>query len=557
MSRHACFVWLDDHPGSYPVVLGLVLAAAAGLALHSWLRPRPTDGPRPDWRWGLVLLLVLLAGRWPGLLLPRELNPDESHVFAGTHALAHDPVFWRAIDGATSGPLNFFALMPAGWVFGWDSFPGIRLTALLLLAGCLTLVHQCLALVYPPRAVRLATLSAAAFEAVTNSVDLLHYSTELLSLLWLAGAGYAAGRRWLRAGGPGWSGLGGLLLGAVPMSKLQAAPLALASGAVWLWAEWRARGPGGGRHLVYLVVGAVLPLVLFVVPVLIAGHWDNFITSYFLFNFSYTATGTDSLLQLLRDVSAKSIEQDSLLGFWLPATLIWCALAFRVRPLPDRAARVTTWLAFGATVVAILCVLRAGRPFLHYWQLVVPPVTLLLGALLGNLAAAPVTRRWSDRSLIALCALVLLAGPYWHRVRNPNRLVGAFTYFERHPRNTVSARVLAHARPGETLAVWGWANYLYVETGLRQATQDAQIERAITPGPLQAFFRDRFLADLMVTRPALFVDAVGPCSLYFQSPALKHDRNYPELGAVIRTDYVLVDEVDGAQIYRRRDLPGR
>jgi hypothetical protein len=35
---------------------------------------------------------------------------------------------------------------------------------------------------------------------------------------------------------------------------------------------------------------------------------------------------------------------------------------------------------------------------------------------------------------------------------------------------------------------------------------------------------------------------------------MRHDLNYPGLAAYVRDNYHLVDEIDGARIYRRRDL---
>lgn len=544
--------WLDDHPQCYIWLVAAVIAAGAALAIRSWLQAKPGDRPQPDWKWGLVLLAILLAGRWPSMMIPRELNPDESQLFASAHALTHDPVFWRSVDGHTAGPLDFFALVPAGWLGGWDSYAGVRVTALLLLAVSLTLIHQTLALVYPPRTVRFATFSAAVLEALTNSVDLLHYSTELIPVLWLSFAAYAAVRRWHAGGGPGWSGLGGLLLGAVPLSKLQPAPIALFAGLAWLWAEWRARGPERSRHLVYLLTGAVLPAFFFIMPVVIAGQWDNFIIPYVLINLGYVAAGDSGLSSLLDNTLLKSQQEDSLLHYWLPAMLLWCVLAFRLRLPADRAARMLSLVALAGTFLSVACVLRAGRPFLHYWQLVVPALTLLLGALLGNLAANGLSApaRW----LMAACALALPAALGGYRLQKPNFFMGAFTYFETHPRNPVSNRILAHAAPGDTIATWGWSNYIYVETGLRQVTRDVHVAYLLIAGPYRDFYRDRYLADMLVLRPAIFVDSVGPCSIHFQAPHLKHDANFPELGALVRAYYVLVDEVDGAQIYRRRDL---
>lgn len=540
--------WLDDHPLCYPWFVGAILAGALALALRAWFRPAETPAPQSDWTWGLVLLAVLAAGRWPSMLIPAQLNPDESQFLAGAHTLAHDPVFWRSVDGTTSGPLNFLVLWPAGWLAGWDSYLGARLTALGLLAAAFTLLHQSLAIACRSHAMRLATLAAVTGLTLTNSVDLLHYSSELLSVAWLGVAAYAATRRWVAAGGPGWCALGGLALGAIPMSKLQPVPLALVAGLAWVVAEIISFRTNRSRHLVYLLAGAILPSALFIGQVILAGEWANFTTSYFLANLKYTA-GQGFIGHQHETWLTKSQQEDSLLHLWLPGMLLWCVLA--LRPISDRTTRFVTIGAAVALGVSVFCVLSPGRPFLHYWQLALPALTLLLGALLANLRTRPAR---AERWLAAVCALVLIGGLWSHRLAKPNFFMGAFTYFEAHPRQPVSARVLAQAQPGEALAVWGWATQLYVETGLRQATRNADCAQVIAPGGLQEFFRYRYLADLMVNRPATFVDAVGPASIYFQSPALKHDRNFPELGAVIRHDYVLVDEIDGTQIYRRRDL---
>jgi hypothetical protein len=346
------------------------------------------------------------------------------------------------------------------------------------------------------------------------------------------------------------------MLGAVPLSKLQFTPLALAAGFGWLWAEWRAPGPDQTPHRVYLLGGAVLPAVLLLTPVLISGQWHHFVLSYLGANLSYAATGYSSFGQLWQDLWAKSLEEDSLLHLWIPGTLLWCGLALGVRAAPDRTGRGFAWLALGATLISLFCVFRAGRPFLHYWQIVVPALTLLLGSLLGN-TGAPGGPAKTGRFLVLGGALALFAVLGGHRLLQPNFFVGSLAYFQANPRSALADRVLRHAQPGEAIAIWGSTNYVYVETGLRQATHDSAFERSILPGTYQAYFRDRFLADLMVTRPAFFLDSSGPSTLIFQDPRLAHDRNYPELAAVIRADYVQVDEISGARLYRRRDLPAR
>ena len=104
------FEWLDAHPGSF---WGVALPATGLFCAYVFRAARRPAGngltAALDF---LVLFCFLLAWRWPFLLSAEEYNPDESQFIAGAITLAQDPVFFRSVDGTTSGPLNFYALLP-------------------------------------------------------------------------------------------------------------------------------------------------------------------------------------------------------------------------------------------------------------------------------------------------------------------------------------------------------------------------------------------------------------------------------------------------------------
>ena len=110
------FNWLDHHPDSYwlaAIASLLLLAAWIVSALRADASPAPRKPESRFWA-ALVLLIPVLAWRWPFLLSATEYNPDESQIIAGVITLTKDPVFWRSVDGTSSGPLNFYALLPDG-----------------------------------------------------------------------------------------------------------------------------------------------------------------------------------------------------------------------------------------------------------------------------------------------------------------------------------------------------------------------------------------------------------------------------------------------------------
>ena len=554
MNCDALLAWLDQDQAFYFLLVGGLIVVALVLAILPLLRDHAGEKREHDWGWGALVLAILAAGRWPSIFFPREINPDEGQLLAGAHALLHDPVFWRSVDGGTAGPLDFFALWPAGAVFGWQTYFTARITALLLVAITLIMAHQCIALIWGRKVARVAGLAAVCLEALTNTVDLLHYSTELMSMALLTAAAYAAIRRWVYQGGLIWYVLGGLLLGAVPLAKLQAMPLAAGMGLGWLLAEVFSKEPNATHRILCLLAGAFLPVTLFAGQITITGEWENVIIPYFYANVEYTKQGVTSPLLLLGTMLDFSIRQDSLLHLWLPGSIVWLVLMLRLRHFADQAARVFTLASFAAFLLALICVYYPGNPALHYWQIAVAPCAFLLGAMTGNLlSTSPQSSRKRDRWLVAVCAFSLVGTLLVHRAWTPNSFMGYRAFFQHHPHTKLVSRLISQSRPGDSIAIWGWTNYVYVETGLRQAVRDGDFPRSFEVGSYCQFYRKRFLADLVSAKPTFFLDSTGPYNSIYKIPELAHDKNFPELAAVIKANYILSDEVVGARLYRRRD----
>ena len=549
---------MDQNPTFYICVVGVLIIVALFMALVPLLRDRSDEKRGHDWFWGILIVAILAAGRWPSIVFPRELNPDECQLLAGARALVHDPVFWRSVDGGTAGPLDFFALWPVGWFFGWQTFLTARITAFVFVAIMLLSVHQSMAILLGRRVARLASLTAVCLEALSNAEDLLHYSTEIFPMMLLTVAAYSAVRRWLDQRGPLWNGLGGLLLGAIPLAKLQVVPLAASLGVGWLLAEIFSKTPGRGRRITYLLVGALFPASMFACQLTLAGEWNSFLISYVSSNIRYSGLGSASVWQTMLDMRGISIQRDSLLHLWAPAISIWIVLMLRPRRSADRTVLLSTLAGFAATLLAIYCVSFTRIPFLHYWQLAIVPTTFFVATLTKNLLdSASRSARKRDHWLVAACAFGLVVTLVVQRVRQPSIYLGFHPYLERKPFTDLSTCITPHVRPGDSIAIWGWSNFVYVETGLRQATRDAIIYNFIEPSPHRDFFRKRFLNDFINALPTFFLDSVGPYSMHYQGEEFAHDIYFPALAAIIHSHYLLVETIPGARLYQRKDLVDR
>ncbi len=504
------------------------------------------------WGWWGLLAGVLVAFRWPLIGLPHELYPDESQLLAGALTLRHDPMFWRSVDGGTAGPLDYYALLPAAFFPGTSSYAVTRLIATLVIWGMLVAAGETIALVANRTVARVAVLPALAFEALTTSPELVHYSTELVPGLLLAMAVLAFVRQSIQHSRRNlWTAA--LLLGAIPFAKLQAAPIAAALGLLLVIHEIVS---GRSRNAGLLFGIALLPTLLFTALVTVTGQAEHMLIPYFLQNTLYAQTGRLPLSQVVLQLWEQSVT-NGYHALWLAGSAVFCVgTALFARNIPSRLRRYGL-AAAGLLAVTILCILSPGRPYHHYLNLLNLPVTLLLGVALTLALQSRPTRPNSGPilplSLFLICTLLPLLALRASPRPDP------YEYYN----TTVSARGPAHlelvaaihglSSPGESLGLWGWRSSLYVETGLYQATRLAHTESLLVGGPWQKFYLHRYYDDLVAAAPSVFVDAVGPGNFRFDNRAMGHEI-YPLLRDWLRTHYRYVGEWDGVRVFARLDL---
>lgn len=553
------FAWLDGHPRSYwalAVPSTLVLLTWIGASVRAELRgreilPGSACGRRVACFDVLVIVIFLLAWRWPYLLSASEYNPDESQLIAGAITLTHDPVFWRSVDGTTSGPLNFYILSVIKWLgLPLDYFTA-RVMGLLLIGGALFTCLRALAGAFGRAVAWLGVLPATVFFGTVMTNDFIHYSSEHLSLLltavpmWLLATRQAGDQRRI------WAACA--IAGAAPWAKLQVVPISVALIGWALWQvrqDWENTGRGRWRPAGAAILAAAAPTFLALGFVLACGQLDPAMRRYFLLNLYYTERA-QSLADALGHMYGFAKIDGRMPGFLLTSgAVLGVAMIF----LGWRRARPSALVGVGAILsfAAVVAVVAPRREFLHYSLLLPIPLTLLVGAAIGDCWRQVGTRsRVAVASLLLLAAVPLLVSRY--RMGVP-AMYGNFLYHWKHPRGASGMLVSALAGREGSVGVWGWAPKIYAETGLPQATRDAHTVWSILPSGQRDYLRHQYLTDLRRHAPPVFVDATGPGAFAFTDRRAEGHEIFPELAAEIRRNYQLIYDLGEARVYARAGL---
>jgi len=570
MAIHPLARWLNSlpllaAPGLYSVFgWGILLSAVAASFAR---RLRGAGQLLPGRAVALLQAIVLLTTRLPCLAFEFELQQDESQMATQAITLLSDPVFYRACDGGSGGPLLSYVLwLPTLLGQEIDHFTA-RVTGLALVWLAILLLHATVARMGDELVARAASWSVTIAYAIANQIDFTSYHSEIVPLLLTAAGAWTlpalgpAAARGQRSAAVGC----GLVLGCFPFSKLQATPIGLAIGLAGLAIvlsdralPWRERAVRAGL----LVAGSLIVPLVFLGVFAAAGVLERFVRMYLLAGATYAAEGSQAAgllggyLRLgmpLRELSWEGLAIAGMVA--LASVCITLARPGRARPeLAVQAGCVGAILAG-----ALVATLAPGRCYVHYLGLTFIPLGLVIGL--------------AERRVAAACGLIVLAaaGLAWGMNRPTSLKIVATRATYADPADMFPAMrpLLALAEPGDRLVVWGWQSSYHVYAQLPLGWNGANsVGVAVDPSaplnPLQQGFvirdpglRDYYQRELLVDfarlKPRFVIDAVGSNSAIFKDHARFGIHAWPEFAAIIDRDYRPVFASDVDRLYVRSD----
>ena len=530
----------DSSPTVYWAVVYLLTVLVVGSNLQKRV---------PSFLYVFGALAVFVLMRLPSIVLNRELNADESQMISHAITLFQDPIYWRSVDGTTIGPLDSYLLvLPRLLGFQLD-YTSARIMGLVCGIGSLYFFFIATKKWFGDKTARIALLLPLIFLAFTQESDYVHYSSEQVPLLLLSVCLALVAELSTQKTPAFWLGF---VAGLIPFAKVQAVPqaLVLVLGGLYLTYQ-QYRQTRTIKPLLLLLAGGIAFPAIASVWMLGYGVFQDFVDFYILGNAVYAGgSGDVSIPTQFGKLVLLSPDFTALLGIVGLLTLLGVAAGRRAHsPTPLSHSLFIPLLILGYGLGAVYAATKSGNLFVHYLNFCVYPLSL--AAALG--ISKKVDKRW-----LALVGPLLLVGWFgtqdalsFYKMRQLNAFVSvdARTLSE----SPVVKALKPYIRPKDTMVVWGWQCRYYVEAQLAQGTAENHSERCIFQHPLQEKYRQRYLADMQLNRPAIFIDAVGKNSLWVQDVATQGYESFPELARYIQENYKYMGKIDDTRLFIRQD----
>jgi len=539
-------VWADT---SYGFVLIILV-----LALFKIFRPSPDFKFEKILQSELLFIIFIVAGivvlRLPyasGL----ELNPDESLWIADGITLQRDPIYWQSVESMrvlTILPLLLIPIFNATINYGTVKVLGSILMALsgvFLYKSFLNLFRDSIA--------RLIVLPYVIWLALITYKDYVAYNSELVVIFFLSLSLFlyskAVHNQVSKKGL--YLYLLGFVLGCIPFAKLQAGPIALSIALLALLST-------KPKKLMYLIAGGISFPILLLLYLLVFDLLDEFALN-FAKNIFYASHKDLSLFEKL-GLFQKAFFQyfDSCIYFTWQLNIGAAAII----GLTILRKRVTLFdlkligLGVIATLVSVYTFIQPAHKFAHYLLLIVIPFTFLVGVLLGmvhnalNALNSPKLRQ--GLHLVFVMVMTLSIGYISYKMINRGNEAFAYArmnYIRGLDKSRVAKAIAKYAEPGDRMAIWGWADRYYVQTGLPLGTRQATIRWVTRDWPYQKNSYEQYLYDLNKNKPELFLDAVAPGEFYYNERKIHGHENYLEVKSFIDKNYNYVDAISRVRLY--------
>lgn len=493
-----------------------------------------------------LLILLMMSTRYI-YFEDVETNIDTSTWLSNVVSINYYPdKLWKWVVYTDSRPLTVLPLWATTWLGININYTVTEFIGLLFWCGSIFLTYITLRLFISPSLAILLCWTLCIFIGTTNNPDHVAYNSEHGGIFLIALATFLYIRAEKNQSITLFSTfLLGLILGSLLFVKFQNIPMGLtiAGFSLQLFTKLRKF-----KHVVYLILGGILPTfsvnLIFLYYGKIDDFWNNYFWNYFFYSYTtqFQPMPMSQRFNLIRigKFLLRPKESRFYVFALLTVTSIFISTSFNKSTVSFN--KTNRYYAVIMLIVTLYAIVQAGNDFVHYLLYLFIPLIYCVAAFSTEISDS--VKKLAFGFLLITCCVQLLSNCIQNTSSYPNSVTNIPAY------NKVVDVIKRNSSATNNIVIWGWVDSWYYYSNRACGYRMPHTHQLFLKSTLYPARIKNFIEDLEENKPTLFIDAVVPGWQPIEGMGKPHEF-YPEVKVYIKKHYTLTKTIDNIRIYKR------
>lgn len=498
----------------------------------------------------VLIFFTILISRSNSFLLGYELlNIDESQMMANAVRFQKNEYNIFEFDGTSSGFLNSLVL---NWpnIFGYDvTFLSTRITAIFILSLIFYLCFLYFRFDLNRKLSFLLILPGIALFSLTHDPDYLHYSSELLSTLFLLICLYGY-KKYFELNDPKIFYLGMTSISLIFFTKTQIIPTAsFLAFSICLYSLIK-KNFKFLRNIIFLFC---LPIILIFGAYILTGFFYDYFLNYFEFSkavASKYSLGENILSQngtKINIVNKRNIIDHFLYNsvfhfFYFQILLAFYLIGFSLSIKKIKGYLNIHFILVSVTIIMVLIsILVTGAIYRHYFIPLVPLTILFTGILFIKNKDVILVSQLKKMPIYFLLIVFMSTFIFENKKFYSKKYDKIAFKIDKIIFNSPNIFNFLKIEEGN-IFVWGWSPQIYVLSNLYPSDRATISQKNIENYSNEEYFNNRLIQDIKKNKPNLILDYVKPKSFYYNN--LNQGISNSPISKIVNREYLKINNFD-------------
>ena len=485
----------------------------------------------------ILIFVNIIIIRLPGVSIP-QLHLDEAEWMITAITFIENPIVWVETHLTNTRPLTVLPLITIGAIGLPIDYGTTRLVGILMNCALVYFIYKTLQNYFEDRLSIILCIPVISMLSLFTLWDYIAYNSEIPCILAIAISIYVLTKNLLT---DKQVLVTGIIVGSIPHIKEQAVPTA-----VILFVLFLIKIKNSKSYLKFYLACIIFPNLIYFGTILynddLKGFWLrlNMMLSYSQNGLTEDINNPDAINKFTEVVKSiySVIDTQAYFFMWTSVTIVLIFLNYRRRLLKTKD-QITLIILL---LIILYTIYKPVETYPHYILFLISPLFILMSYNLGIFLNNLKTSKYKYKIIyiyLLMCSIV----PSMWLLRSGNI---AFINSDVNENITkIKSReineIMKYRREGDSLAMWGWENFVYIDAMLLQGIRLTFPSMILLNYPQKNEYLSLYEKDILENNVTFFMDSTGKGNFFGDREQFKHE-NFGNMKQIIKDNYVFLGD---------------